>query len=85
MTARPVFEPDPDEILRVLPTEYRPQFLAAYDAAVTATRKPEEHRHLREFLRTWRHGTIITTMTVSSDLCCLYRVVAWSAPEAAVQ
>lgn len=64
MTAQPIFEPDPDdpdEILRVLPAKYHCQFLAEYDAAVTATRKPEEYRHLREFLRTWRLIALATS------------------------
>jgi hypothetical protein len=64
MTAQPVFEPDPDdpdEILRVLSAKYRPQFLGEYDAAVTATRRPEEYRHLRGFLRTWRLIALATS------------------------
>jgi hypothetical protein len=57
MTARPVDGYDPDdpvEVLRVLPTPYRGQFLAEYDAAVAGARRPEQYRELHHLLRLWR-------------------------------
>src|SRR5580658_10251091 len=57
MTAMPADGCDPDdpvEILTVLPARYHQQFLADYEAAVTAARRPEEYRRLRHVLRLWR-------------------------------
>jgi hypothetical protein len=45
---------DPAEILRVLPGQFHEQFLAEYDAAVTAARRPERYHELRHLLRLWR-------------------------------
>jgi hypothetical protein len=57
MTVHPVDDADPDdpvEILRVLPDEYHPDFLAQYQAAVDNARRPEEFRRLHDLLRLWR-------------------------------
>jgi hypothetical protein len=57
MTAHPLDDPAPDdpvEILRVLPAEYRAQFLAEYDTAVEDARRPEQFRHLHDLLRLWQ-------------------------------
>jgi hypothetical protein len=45
---------DPVEILRVLPGKYHEQFLAEYDALVTAARRPERYHELHHLLRLWR-------------------------------
>jgi hypothetical protein len=57
MTAQAAHEYDPDdpvEILRVLPSQYHEQFLAEYDALVTAARRPERYHELHHLLRLWR-------------------------------
>jgi hypothetical protein len=58
MSARPVHEPDPDdpvEILRVLPAQFRDQFLAEYyEAASEAARQVGGYRQLHDLLRLWR-------------------------------
>lgn len=57
MTAQPIHEPDPDDpvqILRILPEEYRAQFLDEYSAAVEEARRPEHYHQLHELLRLWR-------------------------------
>jgi len=53
VTAHPIDEPAPDdpvEILRTLPGEYHPQFLAEYDTAIEQTGRPEQFRHLHDLL-----------------------------------
>jgi Family of unknown function (DUF6247) len=57
VTAQAAYEYDPDdpvEILRVLPGQYHEQFLAEYDAVVTAARRPERYHELHHLLRLWR-------------------------------
>ena len=57
MSAQPVQEHDPDdpvEILRVLPGQFRGQFLAEYATAAEAARRPEGYRDLHDLLRRWR-------------------------------
>lgn len=57
MTAQAAHEYDPDdpvEILRVLPGQFHEQFLAEYDAVVTAARRPERYHELHHLLRLWR-------------------------------
>jgi hypothetical protein len=57
VTAQSVYEYDPDdpvEILRTLPGQFRDQFLAEYDSAVTRARRPEHHHELHHLLRLWR-------------------------------
>jgi hypothetical protein len=57
VTAQPAYDRDPDdpvEILRALPEEHHPQFLAEYAAAVERARHPEQFRQLQELLRLWR-------------------------------
>jgi hypothetical protein len=58
MSAQPVHEVDPDdpvEILRVLPTRFREQFLREYYAAAAlAARQVGGYRQLHDVLRLWR-------------------------------
>ncbi len=54
MSAQPVQDYDPVEIMRVLPDRYHEQFLADYDAAAATARRPEQYHHLHETLRLWR-------------------------------
>ena len=57
VTAQSAHEYDPDdpvEILRVLPGRFHEQFLAEYDAVVTAARRPERYHELHHLLRLWR-------------------------------
>jgi Family of unknown function (DUF6247) len=57
MTAQAAHEYDPDdpvEILRVMPGQYHEQFLAEYDAVVTAARRPDHYHELHPLLRLWR-------------------------------
>lgn len=57
MTAQAAHEYDPDdpvESLCVLPGQYHGQFLAEYDAVVTAARRPERYHELHHLLRLWR-------------------------------
>lgn len=57
MSAQPVHqEPDPrdpETILRQLPGEVRPKFLAEYRAAVDAAHEPAGYRALQDLLHTW--------------------------------
>jgi len=53
MTAQPVDDYDPVEILQVLPARFHEQFLAEYDAAVDGAKRPEQYRHLHHVLRLW--------------------------------
>ncbi|MFY9928347.1 MAG: DUF6247 family protein [Streptosporangiaceae bacterium] len=57
MSAQPLQEHDPDdpvETLRVLPEQFREQFLNEYAAAAEAARRPEGYRALHDLLRSWR-------------------------------
>lgn len=57
MSAQPVQEHDPDdpvETLRVLPEQFREQFLNEYALAAEAARRPEGYRALHDLLRLWR-------------------------------
>jgi hypothetical protein len=45
---------DPVEILRILPSQFREQFLGEYDAAVAGARRPEHYHELHQLLRLWR-------------------------------
>lgn len=55
MSAQPVHEAmhDPQVILKTLPEKWRAQFLAEYEAAVDAARRPERYRQLHELLHVW--------------------------------
>ncbi|HEY6297787.1 MAG TPA: DUF6247 family protein [Streptosporangiaceae bacterium] len=57
MSAQPAQEHDPDdpvETLRVLPEQFREQFLNEYALAAEAARRPEGYRALHDLLRLWR-------------------------------
>jgi Family of unknown function (DUF6247) len=57
VSAQPVQGHDPDdpvEILRVLPEQFREQFLNEYALAAEAARRPEGYRALHDLLRLWR-------------------------------
>jgi hypothetical protein len=55
MSAQPIHDAwqDPHVILQALPEEFRPRFLAEYEAAVEAARQPERFRQLHELLHVW--------------------------------
>ncbi|ETK31481.1 DUF6247 family protein [Microbispora sp. ATCC PTA-5024] len=53
MSAQPLQEYDPEAILRALPEEWRPVFLAQYHEAWEAAREPGEYHRLPEVLNLW--------------------------------
>ncbi|MER6944501.1 DUF6247 family protein [Nonomuraea sp. NPDC000554] len=55
MTNKPVDYPrfDPQAILQALPKERRPLFLAEYEEAVEAARKPDQFYRLYHLLNRW--------------------------------
>lgn len=55
MSAQPVHDPryDPQAILESLPEKYRAHFLAQYEEAIEAARRPDQFGRLYELLHTW--------------------------------
>lgn len=55
MSAQPVHEPryDPQTILESLPEVHRSRFIAEYEAAVEAARRPDRFHELYELLHVW--------------------------------
>ncbi|MCW2913900.1 MAG: hypothetical protein JWN52_1968 [Actinomycetia bacterium] len=47
MSAQPLDDYDPVEILRVLPNQFHDYFLAEYRAAVEGARQVERYRHIQ--------------------------------------
>jgi hypothetical protein len=55
MSAQPIHETvhDPQAIMEALPDKWRPLFLAEFESAVEAARRPEHFHRLYELLHRW--------------------------------